>query len=427
MKMIKVLALSFTYAFMLVSPVQAENGALDKAKVKPTTVEAAELKKSADESAKTAEDELSKLEQTVGKSADDAAVTKAGKIEAAKEEASSKPWLPAAKEFDWVQLTSGEWLKGEIKSMYNDSLEFDSDKLDLLNIDWEDVKYLKSYRPSSINIEHHEPVTGSLQISGDKVTITSGDEVQEFERSSLISLTPSGDREADLWSIKFTLGLNVKSGNTNQVDYNSKLSAKRRAAKSRFLLDYIGNISKTGNDESVLTETINNNRITSSLNIYATRYFFYQPIVAEYYRDPFQNIDQRITTGVGIGYTIFNSGGYEWNVTGGPAYISTKFISVEPGEEQKVNAAAVLFSTDFDAELTNKLDFIFKYNIQAAKKKLGGYTHHMIATFENELTGSLDFDISMIWDRISQPTKDAQGNSPESDDYRLTFGVTYTY
>jgi hypothetical protein len=28
---------------------------------------------------------------------------------------------------------------GEIKSMYNDNLEFDSDNLDLQSIDWEDV------------------------------------------------------------------------------------------------------------------------------------------------------------------------------------------------------------------------------------------------------------------------------------------------
>ncbi len=65
----------------------------------------------------------------------------------------AQAWIPSAVEYDWVQLTSNEWLKGEIKGMYKDSLEFDSDKLDLLNIDWKDVKILRSYRDSSINIE----------------------------------------------------------------------------------------------------------------------------------------------------------------------------------------------------------------------------------------------------------------------------------
>ncbi len=219
----------------------------------------------------------------------------------------------------------------------------------------------------------------------------------------------------------------MRSGNTDQLDYNSKFSAKRRTAKSRFLLDYIGNISKTGNEDGVLTETINNNRLSASDNIYATRYFFYTPIFAEYYRDPFTNIDQRITAGIGLGYTIFDNGKYEWNVNGGPAYISTKYISVQPGEEQKVEAGALVLATDFDVELSSALDFIYKYKIQASEAEAGGYTHHMIATLESEITGSLDFDISMIWDHISQPATDADDITPEPDDYRLTVGVTYTY
>lgn len=379
------------------------------------------IKQSASEETQTAEDELLKLEQTVGKSAD------ASQTQSASDEASVKPWLPAAKEFDWVQLTSGEWLKGEIKSMYNDSLEFDSDKLDLLTIDWPDVKYLKSYRPSSINIENHTPVTGSLQISGDKITITDGEDVQEFARHDLISLTPSGEKEADLWALKLTLGLNVRSGNTNQLDYNSKFSAKRRTAKTRFVLDYIGNISQTGSGSADLVETVNNNRVSGSHNIYATRYFFYTPVFAEYFRDKFQNINQRITVGVGLGYTLFDSSRFEWHVSGGPAFLTTKYDSVLPGEAQTINTSALVLGTDFETELTSALDFIFKYNLQASEKKAGGYTHSMIATLESEITGSLDFDISLIWDRISQPAVDENGVAPESDDYRLTFGVTYTY
>jgi len=41
-------------------------------------------------------------------------------------------------EYDWIKLKSNEWLKGDIVSMYEDKLEFDSDELDLQVIDWED-------------------------------------------------------------------------------------------------------------------------------------------------------------------------------------------------------------------------------------------------------------------------------------------------
>jgi putative salt-induced outer membrane protein YdiY len=391
----------------------------------------AEIKRNADEATQAAKDDLKALDQSVGEGSgsvdEQSSTAQEDKAQAKKDEASSKPWLPVAKDFDWVQLTSGEWLKGEIKAMYNDSLEFDSDKLGLQNIDWTDVKYLKSHSPSTVNIEHHEPVTGSLQVSDDVVTITNSDGVQEFGRASVISLTPARESESDLWSIKLSLGFNVKSGNTKQLDYISKLNVKRRTAKTRFVLDYIGNISKTGDGNREFVETVNNHRVNADHNIYVTRYFFYQPIFAEYFRDPFQNIERRMHAGVGVGYTLYNTDKFEWNVSGGPAYIRTRFVSVEPGEPEEVDGPALAFATDLNTELSDTLDFIFKYNILAAKEESGGYTHHMIGTFESEITGSLKFDVSLIWDRISQPTTDRDGNRPKPDDYRLVVGLNYTY
>ena len=336
-------------------------------------------------------------------------------------------WEPEATHFDWIQLTSGEWLKGELKSMYNKIVEFDSDKLDLLTIDWEDVRYLKTHRDGQVNIAGIAPVSGRLKIAGTTVIVTRNSYTQIFNRDELVSLTPTGEREADLWSIKFTLALNLKAGNTDQVDYTSKLNARRRTAKTRFMLDYVGNISKTSNLDGSLTETVNNHRINSSYDVYATRYFYYTPLGGEIYRDPFQNIERRIAIGVGIGYTIIDNGPIEWTVGGGPAYIKTRYFSVAPGESNEIDSPAFVFNTSFDADITNSLDFIFKYNVQVADVDAGGYSHHLVTTLESEITGRLDFDISLYWDRNTHPVRDDQGVQPEEDDYRLAIGVTYTY
>ena len=57
---------------------------------------------------------------------------------------------PSASRFDWIQLTSDEWLKGDLESLYDGKVEFDSDELDLLVLDWEDVKKVRHTRePSS--------------------------------------------------------------------------------------------------------------------------------------------------------------------------------------------------------------------------------------------------------------------------------------
>lgn len=340
------------------------------------------------------------------------------------EEAASE-WRPPDDGFDWVQLKNKEWLMGEIKSMYNDVLEFDSDNLDLQSIDWADVTYLRCAGESSINIEDLGEFIGIVEVSGDTVKLID-DDVREFNRAQLISLGSAGDREIDLWAVDFTLNLNLRSGNTEQIDYTTRLSANRRTARSRVLLNYVGNISKTDAGTGTLVETVNNQRISAGWNLYATRHFFWSPFFGEYYRDPFQNIDQRLTAGAGLGYTIIDTAKIEWSVNGGPAYQSIRYISVQPGQDDTITGGAAVLATNYDHEINSKVDFNFDYSLTAASSDLGGYTHHMLASVETEITGSLDFDVSFMWDRVGQPTTDAEGNTPQPDDYRLMIGIKWS-
>ena len=183
---------------------------------------------------------------------------------------------PTVTDFDWIQLVSGEWLKGEIKSMFKEKLEFDSDKLDLLTLDWEDVKYLETHIPGRAFIEGHGRVVGYLEINQSEVIVTSGDTVQVFDRSELVSFITGGEEELDFWSAKLTLGLNVRSGNTDQIDYTAKANIKRQTSFSRFIADYIGNISSTSD-----IETTNNHRITATTDRFKTRRFFLRPLFGD--------------------------------------------------------------------------------------------------------------------------------------------------
>ncbi len=339
----------------------------------------------------------------------------------------SKEWIPSAVKYDWVQLSSNEWLKGEIKGMYKDSLEFDSDKLDLLEIDWGDVKILRSHSVNNVNIESIGATSGILEVTDDSVEIINDYENQTYHRSDLISFAPGGKRERDLWAIKATLGLDLRQGNTDQIDYTARVNIKRRGSTSRFLMDYIGNISKTNGGDGSLVETINNHRLNASYDYYKTRYFFYTPVFIEFYRDPFTNIDLKSTLGAGLGYTVIDDGRTELSFAGGPAYVKTDFISVAAGENSSESTAAAVLRTNYDIELTKTIDFIARYNIQVGNEASGGYTHHIILTVESEITGALDLDTSFIWDRTAHPTQAADGTSPEPNDYRITFGVSYTY
>jgi putative salt-induced outer membrane protein YdiY len=333
----------------------------------------------------------------------------------------TQPWEPPPPppdEFDWIQLKSGEWLKGEFKVLYGKKLEFDSDELDLLEFDWEDVKQVRGARTFAVRFVGPLTVIGLLQVTPDKVYVTVGEERQEYNRSQLVAIAPAAQKEIGYWSAKVDLGLNITSGNTRQTQYSTIANIKRRSSKTRFVTDYLGNYTRT---EDV--DTVDNQRVNTYFDIFKTRKYFFRPFFGEYYRDPFKNIKNRITFGAGIGYHIIDTSKTEWNVAGGPAYQHTRFDSVEVGQASSESTPALVLGTLFNRDLTKKVEFDFSYNFMILNKASGTYTHHLISTLETELTGWLDFDISFVWDRTQNPTPESDGTVPKPDDFYLIFSL----
>jgi hypothetical protein len=333
-----------------------------------------------------------------------------------------KAWesaLPPTDKFDWIQTTSGEWLKGELKQLYSGILEFDSDEFDLQTIDWDDVAQVRAYGTKRIRIDAPEgPVTviGELVITRDKVIVDTVDGTREFDRSQLIAVTPGAASEWDNWSAKIDIGLNFTRGNTDQTEFTMKLNVKRLTPDNRFVVDYLGNFTTSNN-----LQTVNNHRLSMFFDIFAAKEYFWRPVLFEYFRDPFQNIDYRTTIGAGGGYHIIDTPKTTWNVSGALGYRATRYVSVQPGDSQKVTTPALIAGTFYDTALTKTIDFNARYNFSIVNQESGTYTHHAIATVEIELTSILDFDISFVWDRTQDPQARADGTVPKQDDLQLLF------
>ncbi len=118
---------------------------------------------------------------------------------------------------------------------------------------------------------------------------------------------PARPKESNYWSGKFGAGLNVRTGNTEQTEYNANANFKRRTPKNRINFDYLGSFSES--DETTIAD---NQRASAGWNRFISRRFYISPIGGEYYRDPFQNIASRWTLGVGAGYQILDTSKVEW-------------------------------------------------------------------------------------------------------------------
>ena len=337
-------------------------------------------------------------------------------------EKSWQPSPPMPDTFDWIQLTSGEWLKGKITAMYDEKLEFDSKELDELTIDWEDIKEIRSAGTMQIGFQNDVVATGQLLVEGDAVRVM-GEEDQSYSRSDLLTITAGAPKEINYWSGKLTLSANISEGNTDQVEFSTQANFKRRTPKNRINIDYLANFSEANLEETGDTTIVDSQRFNAGWNRYFSKRFFWSPVYGEYYRDPFQNIGSRWTLGMGVGYTLIDTKKTDWEISGGLAYQTTQFDDVLEGESDSADTPALVFGTVYDYDITKDIDFIFDYRFFIVNEESGTYTHHMLTTLEFEITKLLDFDITLVWDRIQNPREDSNGITPEQDDFRLMFGL----
>ncbi|MGD8440980.1 MAG: DUF481 domain-containing protein [Holophagae bacterium] len=337
-----------------------------------------------------------------------------------------EPWQPVAPDgmptdFDWIRLPSDEWLKGEIISMYDDEFEFDSDELDELSFDWDDIKELRSSRVVQVGFEDREPAVGRLIVEGDTARVIGESGEVEFPRSDILTLIV-GTRMLSLWSGYANVGGNIRSGNTDQVDYTARLGVTRRSVKSRIGLDYIGNITTIDD-----VDTSNNHRATFGWDYFLSQRLFINVVGGEWYRDEFQNIRNRWTLGAGLGYELVDTSRTTWTVHAGPAWQSTEFVSVLEAEDDTTDSLALNIGTRLDFDVTDDIEYYFFYNAFFTDEANGSYNHHLDTGLDIDLIGNLDFNVAWIWDRIQDPRPLEDGSVPKQDDYRLVFGLGWDF
>jgi len=319
---------------------------------------------------------------------------------------------PPPDEFDWVQLDSGEWLKGEIIELHHDDLLFDSDELDLQRIDWEDVRWLRSAKPMRVSFAGHLE-TGLIVVDQETIRVV-GEGEQEFARDDVVTVARQEVRELDRWSARAGLGANLRSGNTDQYELFGTAEVVRRTVKDRLTLKLDGSVNRT--DGVVVAD---NTRVAGGWGHSISKRLGWAPAFAEWFRDPFANLAHRFTLGMGLRFTLADTSDRTWEATAGLGYQASRFVEVPPSAASSAKTPALIVGLNVEEELTGWVDFNVDYRAYIVQSDSGRYAHHFVSGLEIELTSVLDLDLTLTWDRIQEPQPDAEGVVPKKDDLRL--------
>ena len=346
----------------------------------------------------------------------------------AEEPAPTAPWRPPPfepgkkKVKDWLLLNSGELIRGQIEYILDEEVHFDSDELDDLDIDWDDIAGFHSPRFNTYRFNDRDIVSGTAAMHGGVIRVDTGTEIVEFSRDALFSMIEGERSELNYWSLDIDVGMTLRSGNSDQSDLSTDIEIERESPLTTGIIAYQNAYSVVDGEDIT-----NNHRLAGLFQIYVTKRTFLLAPIAEAYRDRIQNIDIRATLGGGVGYDVIDLKKVEWEVVGGAGYQRTDFSAVELGEPDSADDAALIFRTKLETDPFRDVDWDTEYQLLLVVTDFDKTSQHLESELSVEIWGPLDFDLTFTWDRIQAPVADAGGDVPESDDYRLTVGLSIEF
>lgn len=334
---------------------------------------------------------------------------------------SAADWQPAPGEqasADWIRLGSGEWLKGRIRRLRRETLEFKSEDLKDLVLDWEKVDVLYSPLPHTYLFDDMQAAKGPASMRGEGIQIESAQGIVERPRKELLTIVPGGNVELDYWDGKLSANLSLTRGNTRQTEIGGYGFVRRTGVLSRFRIDYQGNLSRVDGSENE-----NKHRVGEKYDLYVSRHVFVTPIQFEALVDRFQNIKVRATPSLSLGYQFFDLGDLYWSANLGGGFQYTRFDSTPAGETQNRYRGTIIFSTRLESELSKRVDLDANFSLGLPVPKVNEAIYHFFGILSLEITDIFDLDLSFSWDRTENPEITSDGTRPKPDDFRTAIGI----
>ena len=322
--------------------------------------------------------------------------------------------------FDWVQMVSGEWIKGNISRMRNDKMEFDSDKLDMLYLDFADVSLVHSPQVNTYVFNDRSSATGPAVITVDQVIVQTEEGTKTFQRSELDSIV-EGQKERDWWSMKLRFGLTLNKGNTDQLTYDINFNTRREDRMTLLDLNYNATFGRTGGVQNV------NRQLGEFLfNVFLGSRWWVTPAFGQLFNDRFQNIKFRATPAAGAGVHIIDMAKVKWDFMTGIGYQYLNALNPVVGTENPQNDAFIPLYTYWDFDITGDIDFSVSWLTNLVVTTIGNTNHTGRAELAIELTSVLDLDLAFLYLRTEQPLQPADPAAPaiKQNDYQLVIGIS---
>lgn len=325
---------------------------------------------------------------------------------------------PCTGPWDWVHLSSGEWLRGEFKRMRKKTFEIQSTRMKSQSIDWKHVKEFCFANETRFILYDHTVLVGFGSLSNGRLIVKRGPVTQTAARDDIWSMLPGLPTELNRWSANLSAGLDAYAGNTDQQSVTASVALDREDPSTHLDLDYTTSFGATGG-----VQNVKRHRATGELDVYFNRALFAALPSVVYTSDTFQNLQHRVAPGVGLGYDVFDLDALEWDVQAGIAYQYTQYVSLGPDRNQRESDVGPVFATSLEWDITGDLTFKLAQNAVLLLIDFDQSNFHTQGSLVYDVTDFIYLEFSAWYDRVLRPRPTADGSTPDANDVRTVVSI----
>jgi len=323
-------------------------------------------------------------------------------------------------EKDWVQLASGEWLRGNIERMRDGSMEFNSDEIKLITYDWKKVRELHSPRANSYNFSDGTDLVGPAMINEEFVVVRTVDWMVTRPRAELSAIIEHTRRERNYWSTVLRLGLTANAGNTENLTFNAFWQLVREDTFTRAAITYDGTFGTASR-----AEVANRHLAGGDVDIFVHPIIYVKALTGQLLYDKFQNIRLRATPAAGLGFHLITTYVVNWDLEFAPAgYQYLSLIDPAAAIENPQNDAYMMFRMFADLDFTDDIQLLLEWRTNLVYTTIGNTNHVGNLDFTVRVTTLLHTNISFLYLRTEQPFPRSDGTIPKQNDYQFVFGIS---
>jgi len=318
---------------------------------------------------------------------------------------------------DWIVMSNGDRLTGEVKQLDRGLLQFDTDATDTIAIKWDRIAALSSEQNFEITLDDGRRILASVSpgSDGSKLQLDDGRETLELATSAVVRMEPIEGRTIDRIDMDVDLGYSLAKANKVSQDtfgYDFDYRSETRSLGLNFDLARSSTSSQPSSTRA-------------NLSMRYTRLLFernWNPVgLAQIERNDELGLNRRYTFGGGMTRAFVDTNSRRISFVGGVVYTAEKELDAELSND--VAEAAIGVDLDW-----------FRYNDPEFDVKMRAVVYESISS-QQRTRGNVDVSLrwelfgDFTWGLSTYYSFNTRRNNPESSssDYGVVTSIGWSF